>query len=136
MTAVATLCSQPMFAVPGSSPQTNPFFDHIQFNDYSTPSNPAPGGFGYDCAAMANLFYKYYFSQPLNAGISRLGPPDFATEFLLAHDALRKVVSMPQSDSVYFGDPAHAQGIMQEAFIAGVSARLLASGPPGPCSYC
>ncbi len=45
--------------------------------------------------------------------------------------ALEQVVPEPQAEAVFFGKMAHGHKVMQDAFLSGVCARLVASSPPG-----
>jgi hypothetical protein len=127
MRAVAELCRTPAF---GGGLLPNPFYNKIRFNDHDHSGNPGPqaGGFRYDCVELKDLFLARYYNAGSNFG-QHLDPFQLAEEFVRAFDALAKQISTPHDKSVFFGDSRHEQKIMQDAFIAGVLARILDQGP-------
>lgn len=126
MTTVAYICRWPL--IKDGSTRTNPFFDHVQFNHFKTKTTPDPGGFSYSCRELKDLLYRSYYAEPVTTP-PHLAPKELATQFLLAHDALRQSVTQQQA-SVFFGDQGHGQRIMQDAFITGCMGYLLAHGIP------
>lgn len=121
MESVAEICKRPLLGG-----ITNPFFNQVKFNIHKT-ATPAPGGFSYTCEELEALLFNYYFSRPATAG--HLSPSVVAEQLVLAHSALQANVSNP-GNSVFFGTGNYGQGIMQDAFIAGVLGYLGTNGIP------
>jgi hypothetical protein len=122
MQTVALLCSKPS-AVDN---QTNSFYNNIVFNK-SQSSNPAPGGFHYNCIEFSDLFSTYYYSRAANIGY-HLEPLELFDQIVLAHNALKQVVKEPK-DSVFFGqnigNKEFWHKIMTDAFFVGLFTYLL-----------
>jgi len=122
----AILCSEP--SLPDDGPK-NPWFNAITFN----PEDGAPGvrrsGFNNDCTELKALLLKHYY-RPASALGTTLDAEEVAPELAAALTALEHVVSDPQSESVFFGKLPYGHKVMQDAFLAGVCARLVASAPP------
>jgi len=122
MKCIANLCKTPIVAgLP------NPFYNEVQFNHFLKSINPSPGGFSFTCKELKEITYKAYYS--LHAPVGHLPPTVLAEEMVLAHRALVKVVTNPKN-SVFFGDKAHDQKIMQEAFWIGTFSYLRKHGKP------
>lgn len=117
--AVVELCRTPAF---GS--QANPFLSAVQFNEHLTVQ-PAHGGFAYRCTELKNLIFRAYYGQPPQA--PRLAPLEMAEQLALAYSDLWTIVG-GHKDSVFFGAGGQ-QTIMQDAYLIGVLARILQSGP-------
>lgn len=128
MQAVIELCKTPTF-----TPDPNPYFDKITFNEHATPARPAPGGHPYNCKELKDIVHESYFSAQKNA--PELTPVDLAREMCRARRALETVISSTTtpSNSVFFGDDAHHQKIMEDAFWHGVLTHLCHH--PRPASW-
>jgi hypothetical protein len=126
MEAVAELCRKPTV---GSAGAANPFHNAVRFNDHDTAiPRPHPGGFGYSCIELKDLFLRHYYNASPTVG-HHLTPIDLVTEFVVAFQALVASVTAPQQESVFFGSTAkNEQKIMQDAFIAGVLSAILERG--------
>lgn len=124
--AMQTVAEACRLANVDASGTPNAFFNRVAFNVHlATPSDPA---FFYNCVELQDLIRRHYFSRAANAG--HLRPEEVAKQLGLAIAALRSSIPAPHSDSVFFGDPDHEQGYMQDGFIAGVLTFLLEHGAP------
>jgi DGQHR domain-containing protein len=126
MNAVAELCRIP---TAGPNGAVNPFCNQIQFNNFSPPPSPPPGGFGYNCVELKELLFRHYYNRA-SPTHGHLAPGDLAVQIINAHHALRAVVAAPQEKTVFFGDVQHQQRIMQDAFLLGIFTYLLEHGIP------
>lgn len=123
MTAVVALCKTPSF-----DGQPNPFHNRIRYIDgLSSPGIP-PGGHVYDCVELKKIVRRRYYSAQKNQ--PELGPNELAREMCLARTALASVINTSVDRSVFFGDEAHHQKIMEDAFWAGVLRYLAMHGAP------
>ena len=124
MEVVVELCKTPSFA--GSA---NPYFDRLRFNDHSPQTKLIPGGYAYDCKELKQIVYESYFNAQIQA--STLTPAELAREMCAARRALEAVTAGTQtSNSVFFGDDAHHQKIMEDAFWHGALSYLRFHGAP------
>lgn len=127
MKTVALLCSKPIVG----SNQTNPFHNNIIFNK-SQHSNPAPGGFHYNCIELADLFSAHYYSRATFIGY-HLKPEELCTQIVLAHEALKQVVAAP-NQSVFFGhnisNREYWHKTLTDAFFVGLFTFLLKHPQP------
>lgn len=123
---VATLCHE---ATLGDPAEPNPWFNTIIFN----PEPDAPGvkrpGFNYTCTELKALLLRHYW-KPASALGQLLEPDELAVELARALTALERVVSEPQDETVFLGRQAFGHKVMQDAFLSGVCARLVAKEPP------
>lgn len=104
----------------------NPFFNDVQFNVHLPSPRPNLGGFSFKCTTLADLFSRYYYANPSQAG--HLEPRNLAEEVSRAYRSLHETVTK-HDDSVFFGkSSAKQQVIVQEAWLVGILARLLAQG--------
>ena len=123
MAAVVSLCRTPSF-----SGQPNPFHDRIQYIDgLSSPGIP-PGGHIYSCIELKEIVRRCYYSAQKNQ--PEMHPDELAREMCLARIALSSVITTSVDRSVFFGDEAHHQKIMEDAFWAGVLRYLAVHGAP------
>jgi hypothetical protein len=125
MEAVSELCKRPNA---GSPSVNNPFHNRIRFNDYLQNAGPHGGGFKYNCADLKHLIYQYYYNAANPFG-TYITPIELGNELVNAYNALLSCVRAPHSESVFFGDAAHEEKIMQDAFFAGVLAAICKRGP-------
>lgn len=123
MDAVVSLC---MTSKLGGQP--NPFYDRIQYIDGLPPPKILPGGHVYSCIELKEIMRRFYYSAQKSR--QELKPDDLAKEMCLARIALASVIKTPADRSVFFGDEAYHQKIMEDAFWSGVLRYLAAHGAP------
>ena len=123
MAAVVSLCKTPSF-----DGQPNPFHDRIQYIDGSPSSRILPGGHVYNCIELKEIVRRCYYSAQKSQ--PELHSDELAKEMCRARTALASVIKTPVDRSVFFGDEAHHQKIMEDAFWAGVLRYLAAHGAP------
>ena len=121
MDAVVCLCKTPKL---GGQP--NPFHDRIQFIDGSPRPKILPGGYGYSCIELKEIVRQFYYSAQKSQ--QELVPDEVAREMCLARMALASVIKTSAGRSVFFGDEAHHQKIMEDAFWSGVLKHLATHG--------
>lgn len=123
MTTVIDLCKTPSFDT-----KPNPFLDKVQFNsDPSQAPHMTPRGFERDCIAARTLIQQHYFTKQPSG--KHLPPFAVAQELSEAYVALRSAIPH-QPPSVFFGPTASQQLIVQDAYLIGIMAYLLAHGRP------
>jgi hypothetical protein len=124
MTTVALLCENQNVGLNGDA---NPFYDKIQFNPELTKFLAAVGGgFSYTSLALKDIVLREYYSR---AG-STLGPGVIAEQIALSVLALSRSVITPTANSAFFGDVAHRQRYLMDAYLVGVLTYLLQHGVP------
>lgn len=123
MTTVAKLCDLQNV---GPNSDANPFHDRIQFNPERLPAAAVGGGFSYTSLALKDLIHTWYYDK----ANSTLGPQALAEQLALAVLSLTRTDPTPTADSAYFGDAAHRQKYLQDAFLVGACNYLRANGTP------
>ncbi len=123
---VAHMCGKPRLGVVAA----NPWLNSITFN----PEADAGGatnldGFRYSAPELKEILLRWYFEAPAPPG-GHLESEDLAEQLAAAYLALKGTVAQPHQDTVFFGRTNFAHRVMQDGFLAGVLARLAASGPP------
>ena len=124
MEAVVALCKTPSFGG-----LANPFHDRIQFIDGLPTVGILPGGYVYDCIELKETVRQRYYGAQKTA-LPELAPKEVAREMCLARTALASVIKTPVDRSVFFGDEAHHQKIMEDAFWSGALRLLAVHGAP------
>jgi hypothetical protein len=124
MTTVALLCEKQNV---GPNRDANPFYDKIQFNPELNKFLAAiGGGFSYTSLTLKEIVLREYFNRP-GAG---LGPSVVAEQIALSVLSLSRTVVTPPPESAFFGDPAHRQKYLMDAYLVGVLTYLLQHGVP------
>ena len=123
MEAVVALCKTPSF-----DGQANPFHDRIQFIDGLASAGILPGGHVYDCIELKETVRRRYYGAQKTK--PELSPEEVARQMCLARTALASVIRTPVERSVFFGDEAHHQKIMEDAFWSGALRLLALHGAP------
>jgi hypothetical protein len=123
MAATALLCELQNV---GPNRDANPFHDKIQFNPERPASAAIGGGFVYNSLMLKELILQSYYNQPS----ATLGPKALAEQLALAVLALVRNDSTPTHSSAFFGDAAHRQRYLQDAFLIGACNYLRVRGTP------
>lgn len=123
MEAVVALCKTPSFGG-----QANPFHDRIQFIDGLPSAGILPGGHVYDCIELKETVRRRYYAAQKTQ--PELSPEEVSREMCFARLALASVIRTPVDRSVFFGDEAHHQKIMEDAFWSGALRLLAVHGAP------